>query len=101
VLAPLLEVSVHRTVVPKAGRESVLLVACPQAKDDAIEDPAQVDAAMPLALRGLEVVEHLLNNHPHIVGDFPYCWLSFRVHKNPPVLYNTGGLSSDQVLRLR
>jgi hypothetical protein len=85
----------HGAVVAKLLRQLIPLAAGAQAEDDAIEHPAQIDPAMPLGLGGIEFIEHLLDEHPYIVRDFPNGWLCTYVHDNPPGLCNTGELSSD------
>ena len=67
-----------------------------QTEDETIEHPAQLHMAMPLGLSGITLVEDRLDRHPDIIMYFPNRWLSCCVHDNPPWLYHTGELSSDQ-----
>jgi hypothetical protein len=88
-LAPLLEMAMDGAVIAKARRELISLAAGAQTEDDAIEHRAQIDAAMPLGLGGITLMENRLEQCPYVVRPFPDRWLLllFAVclaHGNPP-----------------
>jgi hypothetical protein len=93
-LTPALAVPVHGAVVAKLLRQLMPWAARAQAKDHAIESPAQIDTAMALGLGGVDLVENGRDDGPYVVRHFPNRRLSCGVHDNPPCLCNPGELSS-------
>jgi hypothetical protein len=88
-LAPLLEMAMDGAVIAKAGRELIPWAAGAQTEDDAIEHRAQLDAAMPLGVGWITVMENRLEQCLYVVRNFPDRWqlLLFAVwlaHGNPP-----------------
>ena len=59
--------------------------ACTQTKDNAIENTAQMQAAMPLEFIGVAVVEDRFDHRPYVIRYFPNWGLSCGVHDNPPL----------------
>jgi hypothetical protein len=96
--APALEVPMPGAVVATRRGPLVALAAGAQAEDDALEHPAQIDPPMPLGFGGIDGIEDLLDERPHIVRDFPNGWLRLCVQAPSPGLCHTGELSSDEAL---
>jgi hypothetical protein len=67
-LAPVLEVSMHGTVVAKLLGQLIPLAAGAQAENDTIEHPARRDAAKALGLGGVALVEDVLDSGPYLNG---------------------------------
>jgi hypothetical protein len=95
---PALEVPMPRAVIAERCRQLVPLAAGAQAKDEAIEHLAQIDPPMPLGRGGLDFIEDLLAERPHIIRSFPNGGLRRCLHDPSPGLCHTGGLSSDEAL---
>ena len=71
VLAPLLEVAMHRAVIPKARRELIPLAAGAQTEDNAIQHTPEIGPSMPLAFGRIVFVQNRLDERPNVIGNFP------------------------------
>jgi hypothetical protein len=69
--APLLEMAMHRAVVPKAHRELIPLAAGTQTEDDAIQDTPEIHPPMPFGLRRIMFVQNRLDERSDVIGNFP------------------------------
>ncbi len=70
-LIPVLAVAIYRAGIHTLPGEAVPLALRAQATEDAIEDPPQVHPSMPLRLRGIILVQNLVDNGPDVIGYFP------------------------------
>jgi hypothetical protein len=88
-LTPLLEVAMHRAVVPKARRQLMPLAAGAQTEDDAMQHAPEIHPPVPFGLGRIMFVQNCLDERPDVIRNFPDGRLlplleSLLAHDNPP-----------------